>query len=121
MKFALIALLLAPSFAQAASIKCESGNLGDDNYFSVTINQTRKAAVEFGFHESSLSADASKIVKSGNVIAIVNKKLTGWAEGDRYESLVSALLVYSAKEKKLNVTLAQEGEVVQAGEVLSCR
>lgn len=123
MKHSLLALLFAlPTFAQAAPIVCDNGQPDNDNAIQITLNQkSRSNAVDLQLWETFYKIPAAKIVKNGNSLAIVGQKLTGFAEGEKEDYTVDALLVYSPEKRTLTTTLLFDGEVNRAAEVLNCR
>ncbi|RZA03311.1 MAG: hypothetical protein EOP11_16160 [Proteobacteria bacterium] len=122
MKFALLALALAlPNFAAAAPLVCQGGELESDNLIAVIVKNSRSAAVQIEFYESTVIAPASAIVKKGNTIAIVEQMLNASGEGQEWKAKTSAFLVYSPEKKEMLVTVLMDGEMVRAGETLKCK
>lgn len=123
MKLALVALMFAlPTFAQAATIECDNGHHDDDRLVQITINpKSRSQFINLQLWETGYVIPVRKVSKNGNTIAIVGQKLKGFAEGEAIETVVDALLIYDAKAKKLNATLAFDGFVNHAAEEFTCR
>lgn len=116
----LLALVSMPAVAQAslpASLECSVGVGGEDNFQSVSINGSE---VEFTMHETHISVKKSKARISGNSIAIIDRNITGSAEGDTFTAKLDSLLVYNEVDKVLSVTLLLDGHAQIPTTNLSC-
>jgi len=100
-----------------STLNCSFGVGGEDNYLNVMINSSE---VEFGMHETHISAKRAKSVTSGNSLSILDQKLSGSVEGDTFTAQVNALLVYDPSTKVLNVTLLLDGHPQIASQDLAC-
>jgi len=119
--FALLAsvMIAAPSFAQAENINCSLGELGADNHVQVIFRDSR--TVQFELHETSFSASRAEVAENGNSVAILNRKLNLSAEGERFEAVVDALMIYNPADKTLNLTLIIDGGVHTSAAELNCK
>lgn len=113
-----LALLAAPSFANAAStITCARGELGNDNHFSVTIDSRE---ITFSPHESGFSVARSRVKTKGSTYAILDQKVPYSSEGVESVEKVDALLIYNPAANTLNATVLLGGFPLVAGEQLDC-
>lgn len=121
MKLALLLSILlsaSVSFARIGNLSCSSGEFGEDNYFSITIDQD---TISFDPYETHYTLPRSEAVQDGDTIAIVNKTVTGSAEGDDFTAQVSALMVYDAEKNRLNLTLIMDGSLQTPSHYFKCK
>lgn len=113
--------LFASSQAFAAlpeTMNCDSGNMGEDSYVYVNINSRK---IDMGMHESNFPLARAKSVTRGNTIAILDRTIKGSAEGDSFQTQVSALLVYDYARSVLNVTMIEGGHTLISNKELACK
>lgn len=121
MKALLALIALAPTFAHAAPLTCNLGELGEDNRIEVVIDDESAHPVIISQHELFLLADKADLTKRGNTIAIVDRKVEAAAEGEEWAGVVNALLVYQPEKRTLNLTMMLDGFLHVAGAELQCK
>ncbi len=116
----LSALITIPALATSKAPLVCNNMVNDeiqDNFKEVSLLD---GAIEFQIYENSISASARDTIRSGNTIAVINKKLKGSVEGDDYTAITNALLVLDASRKKILVTLILDGRAL-IQEELKCK
>ena len=109
----------APALAKSpAPLRCSFGELGQDNNIRVSMG---RSGIEFTMHETSVTAKTNEYVRRGNSIAVLNKTLQVFAEGEEFQSQIDALLVYDRKAMTMNVTLLMNGQTAIDSKTLNCK
>lgn len=114
----LVLILTVLASIPAFSKTCDNGRIGEDNYVAVYVED---GEVTISLHETSIVAPASEVVTHGNTMAILDKALTLWAEGDESPTQVSALIVFDKGLNQMTMTLILNGLVQESAIVLSCQ
>lgn len=113
----LLASTLAPALASAANLTCTRSELGNDNYFSITIDSRE---ITFSPHESGFSVARSRVKTKGTTYAILDQKVPYASEGVESVEKVDALLIYNPAANTMNATVLVGGIPFIAGEQLDC-
>ena len=105
------------SFAGEAALKCSRGQLGEDTFLQVSIDQE---SIKFEPHESFFEVPRAHVKTTGHSYEILNERVQVSSEGTEFEATIDSLIVYDPAANAITLTLAQDGFTSVSAERLEC-